>query len=259
MGVFKGIKRVIARVGQRVFGRVRWLNLLARAGHLTKDAYYNQLTEILLQRSLTPTSTCVDVGCSRGDILEMMVKYAPRGRFLAFEPLPDHYEELVKKFPFSNIQLYNVALSDRKGMSSFNYVISNPAYSGLKKRPYDRPHEEDTQIEVRTERLDDVLRAAMVDDLDVVKIDVEGAEYLVIKGAAQAMRMYRPVVIFEHGPGAAKAYETKSEDLYALLVNTCGLKVSLLQDRLAGKPPLSKEQFCQNVYSGANYYFVAHE
>lgn len=70
------------------------------------------------------------------------------------------------------MRLSDVALSDAKGTSSFNYVISNPAYSGFVKRRYDRPHEADTTITVRTNLLDDLIDPG--DHVSVIKVDVEG-------------------------------------------------------------------------------------
>lgn len=51
--------------------------------------------------------------------------------------------------------------------------------------------------EVRTRRLDDIVREAGVTRVDAVKIDVEGAEYLVLKGAVDTLDRYRPVLSVE--------------------------------------------------------------
>lgn len=254
----KGIKRIIAYICQQLFGRVRWLRFLVWVGNIDKNSFYDNLTKIVFDRVLTPNSFCIDIGCSKGDILSLMMQHAPNGRFLAFEPLPDHYEELVNKFPFQNVRLYNIALSDSTGSASFNYVISNPAYSGLKKRPYDRADEEDCQIEVRTERLDNILKSISVTSIDIIKIDVEGGEYLVLQGALDCIKKYKPIIIFEHGPGSARAYGTKAEDIFDLLCNQCGLKISLLQDWLLAKQPLTKDVFCDQVNQRKNYYFISH-
>ncbi|MEZ4983026.1 MAG: FkbM family methyltransferase [Saprospiraceae bacterium] len=68
-----------------------------------------------------------------------------------------------------------------KRKTTFNYVVSNPAYSGLQKRRYDRPNEIDEKIEVETDLLDNVL--AEDTRIDFMKIDVEGGEFFVLKGA----------------------------------------------------------------------------
>ena len=62
---------------------------------------------------------------------------------------------LIRKYAANrNCLVHSYALSNTKGTTTFNYVISNPSYSGLIKRKYDKPNEQDTTIEVETELLD---------------------------------------------------------------------------------------------------------
>lgn len=255
----KKIKRVISWICQILFGKVRWWSFLVKAGNISKNSFYDKLTEMVMKKALVSDSICIDIGCSKGEILHLMMKYAPKGRFLAFEPLPDHYDNLIKNFPFDNVSIYNLALSDSQGISSFNYVISNPPYSGLKKRPYDRPHEKDCQIEVKTDCLDNVVKAASVSSIDLMKIDVEGGEYLVLKGSIECIKKNRPVIIFEHGPGSAQSYDFTPDDLFDLLCSHMGLRISLMQDWLLGKQPLTQEKFSEHVNNRINYYFMAHK
>lgn len=257
MATMKKIKRIIAWICQHIVGPVRWLNFLVRVHNIDRNSYYDQLAELVMQKVLTPISTCVDVGCSKGSILRIMMKYSPKGRFLAFEPLPDDYEYLRQSFTSKNVMLYRLALSDSKGASSFNYVVTNPTYSGLRKRPYDRPDEKDSQIEVQTDLLDHVLETASVESVDFIKIDVEGAEFLVLKGAVNCLKKCKPTIVFEHGAGAAQVYNTSSNDLFDLLCVQCGLQIFLMQDWLLAKPPLTKETFYDQVHFGKNYYFMA--
>ncbi|MEI2708448.1 MAG: FkbM family methyltransferase [Chitinophagaceae bacterium] len=85
----------------------------------------------------------MDVGANEGKVLMLMHKVAPLAKHIAFEPIPVLYNQLYKKYNHI-AQVFEVALSNRKGISTFNCVLTNMAYSGLLKRPYDRV-EEDTQ------------------------------------------------------------------------------------------------------------------
>ena len=128
-----------------------------------------------------------------------MITHAPNGLFYAFELIPDLFEYLRKKCSVQgSVSIHRIALSDQADEVSFNYVASNPGYSGLLKRKYDRPHEEDMQITVRTGLLDDFVAPGQ--RVGLIKIDVG------ISGDACARRVLatsRPVVLFEHGMGAA--------------------------------------------------------
>ena len=237
---------------------VRFTEFLLSKGLIDRNTYYDILTESVMQRVITPASVCIDVGCYKGSILRLMMKYAPAGRFLAFEPLPHLYKKILEKFNSDAVRVHNLALSDSAGTSSFNGVESNPAYSGLKKRRYDRPNETDSQIEVKVDTLDNILGKEPVGKVSFIKIDVEGAEYFVMKGAEKCIKRDRPVIVFEHGMGGSDCYGMKPEDVYELLHDRCGLRISLLSDYLLRKSPLDREGFCDQFYKGKHYFFIAY-
>lgn len=114
------------------------------------------------------------------------------------------------------------AASNIDGESSFVCVVNDPAYSGLRKRPDLLPGKTET-ITVRTERLDDHLPEGYAPSL--IKIDVEGAQQLVLEGAADNLSRFKPMVIFEHGAGAAASYGTRSSDVYGFLTAEAGLRI----------------------------------
>jgi FkbM family methyltransferase len=222
----------------------------------TKNQRYDRLTQAVIRHVCRPDSHCVDVGCHKGEILDLLLKAAPQGAHFGFEPIPLLFQNLKTKYAGQpNCQLFDVALSNKKGTSSFNYVVSNPSYSGLIKRHYDRPNEEDTQITVRTERMDDFFPSDA--RIDLIKIDVEGGELMVLEGAVQTLRRCKPVVIFEHGIGASDLYGSTPEKVFDLLEG-CGLRVSLLDRFLKNAPAFTREAFAKQYYDQRNYYFVAY-
>lgn len=225
-------------------------------GIIDKNQFYDVLSYEVMKKCLRERSVCVDVGCHAGSFLRWMMEMAPKGRFFAFEPLPEFYKKLSASFTSPPVKVFNLALSDREDVVSFNYVVSNPAYSGLRKRRYDRPNEADCTITVPTDRLDAIIGEH--DHVDFIKIDVEGAELQVLRGGVRTINRCKPVIVFEHGIGAADCYGTKPEQVYDLLCDECGLRISLLDNWLVGRQPLSREGFCEQFNKGLNYYFIAH-
>ncbi len=207
-----------------------------------------------MRRSLRSDSNCIDIGCHQGSFLNEMIRCAPEGHHYAFEPIPQLYKELRNNFP--GVEIYDIALSDIKGESTFQLVTTNPGYSGLKRRRYDRPEETVEEISVRTDLLDAIIPENV--PIRFIKIDVEGAELGVLKGALHTIVKNRPLIVFEHGLGAADFYETKPDQVYELLTNTCNLQISLMVDWLAGNKPLKGLEFSHQFYSAANCYFLAH-
>lgn len=227
---------------------------------MDQNQLYDQQTIEVMLRVITNNSNCVDVGCHSGVMLDEILKLSPNGSHYAFEPLPALYKELVEKFnAYQRIQILNKALSDASRSVTFQHVVSNPGYSGLKLRRYDRPNEVIQEITVGTVRLDDVIPQST--RIAFIKIDVEGAELQVFRGAVQTIKRSRPVIVFEHGLGAADYYGTMPEDVFDLLVETCRLRCFTMKNWLEsnGKDFLSRNSFCDEFRSGRNYYFMAAE
>jgi FkbM family methyltransferase len=217
-----------------------------------RNFIYNEQTEKIISRVLEVDSNSVDVGTHRGEILETIVKVAPKGKHFAFEPIPNLCEELRNCFP--QAEIYNLALSDHAGEETFIHVLTNPGYSGLRKRQY----QYDEKLEewaVKTARLDDVIPESV--KISFIKIDVEGAELQVLRGAENVLKRDHPVIVFEHEPGGALSYGTKPEQVYSFLQN-CGLRISLMHDWLEGNAPITKEEFARQFLARKNYCFVAH-
>jgi FkbM family methyltransferase len=221
----------------------------------TKNQQYDAQTVKILKKICRTDSNCIDVGCHKGEMLDLILKYAPRGQHYCFEPLPDLFEGLIqKKYP-QNCHFFDTALSRESGSTSFNYVVSNPSYSGILRRRYDRPNEEDTTITVQTELLDNIIPQNMV--IDFIKIDVEGAEMLVLEGAKNTIERCKPIVVFEHGLGASDVYGTTPRQIFTFFEKS-NMHISLMRDWLSSNPPLSMQSFEEQFNHSKNYYFIAH-
>lgn len=241
-----------------VRARVQRLERDLRDGRISKDDYYNALTHEIIKRVVVRDSVCVDVGCHCGTILRLMKRHAPRGRFFAFEPIPQLHAGLVRQFADANTRIYDLALTDRRGQSSFSHVVSNPGYSGLRQRLYDRPDERIVPLRVQTDRLDAVLQRAGSPKVDFIKIDVEGADHLVLEGATECIRRDRPVIVFEFGERSNGCYGASAAGVFDFVTQTLSLRLSELSGFLLGGPPLSEVQFREHYRLGSEYYFVAH-
>ena len=203
-------------------------------------------------RILRQDSNCIDIGAHRGSILGEIVRKAPRGMHFAFEPIPEHCRYLSRIFP--TVRVFEIALSDSKGQAEFAHNVRHPTRSGFK--PPLIPDEPIETILVETDCLDSLLPASL--PIHFIKVDVEGAELLVFRGAVQTLRASRPVVVFEHTPMAQRRYGAASEDVFDLLTKECGLRVSTMPDWLEHGAPLGRAELCDRVAQGAANNLVAH-
>ncbi|HRY33780.1 MAG TPA: FkbM family methyltransferase [Bacteroidales bacterium] len=208
-----------------------------------------------MKRILRPGSCCIDVGCHKGEILDVILKLSPEGNHWAFEPIPEFCRQLEKKYTGRAVHIMPFALSDEKQTVSFQHVLNAPAYSGLKKRKYDIKNPLIQEITVEAVPLDQILNQAV--KIDFMKIDVEGAEYAVIRGAKEMIARDKPVIIFEFGTGAADCYGVNARMMYELL-GANGLQISLLKNYLRNEPSLSLQALEDCFSSGREYYFIAH-
>lgn len=222
---------------------------------ITKNQKYDTQTKKVIAQVCRNNSNCIDVGCHTGEILDLMIRYAPNGRHYGFEPIPDLYKSLQVKYADTLCTISNIALSNTDGSTTFNYVTSNPAYSGIKKRDYDRPNEEDVTIEVQCKQLDHILLPEY--KVDLIKIDVEGAEMLVLEGARRTITKNKPVIIFEHGLGASNIYGTTPQQIFAFFKEV-GLHISTLENWLKKSSHFTEDQFADQYFGRKNHYFIAY-
>jgi FkbM family methyltransferase len=178
------------------------------------------------------------------------------GTHFAFEPIPYLFGKLQRKYAsLKNCRVDNYAISNAEGETTFNHVISNPAYSGIRKRDYDRKDEKDETITVTKKKLDDIIPGNL--KIDFIKIDVEGGEFDVMLGAKNIITNSRPLIVFEFGIGGSDIYGATPEILYCFM-SEIGYNVSLLGLFLRKKPPLTIGGFCNQFMNKINYNFIAY-
>lgn len=216
--------------------------------------YYDKQARKIMSQVLKRDSNCLDVGANEGVFLRDMLKYAPQGDHIAIEPIPELAERISEKYP--QVEVHECALSNVAGTSTFQLVTNNPGYSGLRRRHYDFGEPVIKEITVRTRTLDELYPKDR--QLHFVKIDVEGAEYLVLEGGKGTIARNRPHIVFEHGRGAAEYYDVLPEQLYDLLVEECGLEISVMEEWLKDGASLTREEFIDQFDNLTNYYFLAH-
>jgi FkbM family methyltransferase len=221
---------------------------------LTKNLKYDRLTRKILKKCLKRNYNCVDIGCHKGEILNLMLKYAPGGKHYAFEPIPYLFNELVNKYK-NKSKIYPYALSDNNGESTFQLVKNAPAYSGIKRRRYDIKNPVIEEIKVELKTLDEVISSA--EKIHFIKIDVEGGEFGVIKGAKNLLIKNKPFILFECGKGASDYYGTNPLDLYNFISKEIGLKIYTLKSFVTNQQHLSLVEFENYFNTNEEYYFIA--
>lgn len=158
------------------------LSIEERAGR------YEQGISRLLRRVLPPDGVAVDVGANIGVLTRLMAELAPRGRVYGFEPARENFGYLRRNAgSLDNVDLRHAAVLDRDGPVSLEFNEAYPAGSFVS----------DHGEAVDGVRLDSWAEQVGLARLDVLKIDVEGAEPAVLAGAQELIRRCRPVTVVE--------------------------------------------------------------
>ena len=93
-------------------------------------------------------------------------------------------------------------------------------------------------------------------DIDLISIDVEGAELDVLKGATRILQECRPFVLFEFGLGSAEYYEASPEAMFGLMQEN-RMAIFALKDWFGHHRPLDSQEFTDHFNHNSEYYFLA--
>jgi FkbM family methyltransferase len=151
-----------------------------------------------LQEALAPDEIAVDVGANKGSYLWALSRAVPRGQVVAFEPQPglaDYLHEVCQSAGLTNVVVVNAGVSDRSGQRQL--AIPGGAYSpGASFEPSIRENKRCSVVEVDAYSLDDYF-AGESRRIGAIKIDVEGHELAVLRGAKKLLSEHRPLVVCE--------------------------------------------------------------
>jgi FkbM family methyltransferase len=188
----------------------------------------------VLASTLRGDGIYVDVGANRGQVLREAVRVAPRGRHIAFEPIPALAAAITDSFP--EVDCRALALGAAPEVTQFCYFKKLDGWSGLRRsRQVSDAQGAPEYITVNVSTLDRELEHLMP---RVIKIDVEGAELAVLEGGLELLRRARPLVIFEYVSDAAALYGAAPDAPWQLLTDL-GYEVY----SAAGEGPFSRAAF----------------
>lgn len=173
--------------------------------------FWEPMVTALFQHLVKKNHTVIDVGANIGYFSLLSSRLVgPQGRVLAFEPEVHNFsllQQTITHNAISNIVPYPVALSNHNGVGTLYLGAYSGNHSMLNKTQ--RP------IQVRCRTLDSVVAERAISAVDVLKLDVEGAEPQVLDGATTLLET-RAIhhIIMEYNPAAWVTKEGLLNALY---------------------------------------------
>ena len=176
-----------------------------------------------LATNLPEGSVLLDVGAHIGYFSMMGArKVGKTGLVVAFEPNPDTLITLrqnIKVNEFQNVVVAPVACADREQtLTLFAAPFMNSGASSLARNNADLSYENPPkEYSVRGRRIDDVVRELKLSRVDAIKMDIEGAEVVALRGAMETMKKFHPKIVVEVVARQLASMNSTPEELFSVL------------------------------------------
>jgi FkbM family methyltransferase len=249
------MRSAFADVAGNVRDRYRMLRYAYRQPESVGMVSNDQLASWLVARLCRRGAVLVDVGAHVGSVVGATLRNSREVRVIAIEAIEDKAAFLRETFP--HVQVHHCAAGARDGTTAFFVHRTLTAYSSLG-RPARGTSDDIDEVRIPMRTLDSLIPPH---EVDVIKIDVEGAELGVLQGAERLLKNCRPIIMFESAPAHDDGLHYSKEGLwYFLDEREYGIYVP---NRLPhhGKP-LSYGSFADShdyPRRTTNYFAVPHE
>jgi FkbM family methyltransferase len=205
----KGIPRKIN--GFKVYFPPRWSRYF--------EADYENENIAFLKANCREGMIVIDIGAHLGlisTITGQLVK--PSGKVYAFEPTPQTFKTLKQIVQLNNLSenviCVNQAVSDSNG--EIDFFIDNNEGSNANSLVH-RSDRNRTSLKIKTTTIDSFTKDNNIEMLNLIKIDAEGVEYSVLKGAKESINKFKPKIILALHPTLITNNNNTLEDIYKLI------------------------------------------
>jgi FkbM family methyltransferase len=198
--------------------------------HALREGRHEAFATELFRQSIQPGMTVVDIGAYLGEYALMAARaVGSSGKVYAFEPDPRNFEKLLQNIAVNGytdiIVPIEKAVSDRAGSTSFFLQNADPSNNSL----YERPGAS-KRVAVDCVVLDDFFLHG--DGFDVVKMDIEGAEFNALLGMKSILaNSTRRITMFVECNSSALGAAGKSAQDLILLLRNAGFDIQLIDER----------------------------
>ena len=211
----------------------RWLLEGSELDHSLAKGDFESAETCFVERLLRPGMTALDVGAHHGYYtLLASTLVGSQGRVIAFEPSPRErirLERHVRINKCTNVQIEPLALASEKSRADLYLVEGSEDYCNSLRPPAVRSPTKTVPVEVTS--LQEFLSHQRMGPIDFIKLDVEGAELEVLKGAGEALQNQpRPVLMVEVYESRTEPWGYRSREIVQLLSKAGYDWFSLLND-----------------------------
>lgn len=197
-----------------------------------------RVTSLLVQ-SLQGARCFADVGTNLGWYTCIAARHMPQGVVYGFEMDDLNFDLLTGNLELNhadNVFAFHAAVSDSEGVVTYHRSGSRPSPFFQMQEQAVR-HDSAHQVSVRSITLDRFFEDSSRIPPDVIKIDVEGAEFSVLKGMTRILQQHRPTLFLEIHPTFLKNFHSSASELLQLLINA-GYRIVQIESLRDQESPL---------------------
>lgn len=202
-----------------------------------------------IRRRLRPGDVAIDVGANVGwHTLLMASRVGAAGRVFAVEPnatTRQRLEHAIAVNKLAHVHVEPRAMADREGPRAFAAPAAGHMWDGTGRLANDGEHD---TVDCTT--LDAFTAERDINRVALIKIDVEGWEPAVLRGASRVLRTSRPTLIFEYDPAYVHRSGASGEEL-ADLLHQAGYGLFILQPRGGALPVATLDSAAGNFLAVA--------
>jgi FkbM family methyltransferase len=208
--------------------RDRWGSELLLNPHYHLDFWiiafgcYDLTLHRYVERNVRPGMTCLDVGANIGDVtLHLANKVGTSGAVHAFEPVPAVRKRLETNLSRNVcadiVSVHPFALSNTGGHARLSISAVDADNQGMASLIEQLNERLTDSMVVETKTLDDFVATSGIDRIDLLKVDIQGAEILFLEGGQNTLMRFKPDLLLEVSPADMAGIGKTSHDLLLML------------------------------------------
>jgi FkbM family methyltransferase len=163
--------------------------------------FHDKEYEVESRLNLNEGEIFVDVGANVGHYTLKAATYHPEVKIISIEAHPKNYKALCRNVScnrFSNIITINKAVSDKKGKVTLYEHITDDNRVLTDDFSIQADHNKKSSVVVDSDTIDNILKEIKIGSADVLKMDIEGAEVMALKGATETLDKLRKIIVEIH-------------------------------------------------------------
>ena len=208
-----------------------------------KDGYESENFEYYRQ-TIKKDDHVIDIGGHIGLQAVVFSKLASNGKVYVFEPAPNTYAIITKTIKINDlhdrITVFKEAVSDKRGVTSF-FINDTPLADNANSLVQHRLDKKLVEVKVPLISIDEFIAENKISKIDFIKVDAEGAELDVLKGAVKCFADFKPKMTLGLHPSPIKQKGDSLAEIFDLLKNyNYSIK---LHDK-----EMDKNEFCDQTH-----------